>query len=79
MIDNNSGQLNIANMVMYVILVVLGVILSPIINDVVGNYINTSNATGTTLIILQSLVPMFWLGVIVTFFMFVTPMRQQQY
>jgi hypothetical protein len=59
-------------MIMWVILVAIGAIVTPLLAEFAEIAYNATNST-TTQIISQAIVPFFWLGVIITFFMFVSP------
>lgn len=76
---NKKGQLSIINIVFFVVLVVMGAILTPIVSNFTDDTITTNNYTGTTAFLLNSIVPLMWLGIIITFFLYVTPIRPQQY
>lgn len=76
---NKTGQLSIINIVFFLILVVLAAVISPIISEVLDDSIATNNYTGIVALLMNSIVPMFWLGIIITFFLYVTPIRPQQY
>ena len=76
---NKSGQLSIINIVFFLILVVLAAVISPIISSVLDDSIIANNYTGIVALLMNSIVPMFWLGIIITFFLYVTPIRPQQY
>lgn len=74
-----KGQLSIINIVFFVILVALAAVLSPIISEMMDNSIEANNYTGTTALLMNNIVVMFWIGIIITFFLYVTPLRPQQY
>lgn len=76
---NKKGQLSIINIVFFLILVVLGAVLTPIMSEFLDDTITANNYTGTTALLMNSLVPLFWIGIIITFFLYVTPIRPQQY
>lgn len=76
---NRRGQLSIINIVFFLILVAVGAVVSPIMSDFLNSAILANNYTGTTALLMNSLVPMFWIGIIITFFLYVTPLRPQQY
>jgi hypothetical protein len=73
------GQLSIINIVFFVILAIMGAILSPIISETMDTSITANNYTGITALLMNSVVPVFWIGIILTFFLYVTPIRPQQY
>ncbi len=76
---NTKGQLSIVNIIFFVILVFMLAITSSVINTFINEQITVNNYTGTTLILMQLIVPFMWLGLIITFFLYVTPIRPQQY
>lgn len=76
---NKQGQLSIINIVFFVILVALAAVLSPIISEMMDNSIEANNYTGTTALLMNNIVVVFWIGIILTFFLYVTPLRPQQY
>jgi hypothetical protein len=65
--------------VFFLILVILGAILTPIMSEFLDDTVDNNNYTGTTALLLNSIVPLFWIGIIITFFLYVTPLRPQQY
>lgn len=75
---NRKGQLSIVNMLFWVILVAIGAILTPILSDFANQAAVSANSTLGT-IIAGAIVPMFWLGVLITFFLYITPIRPSQY
>lgn len=76
-----KGQLSIINIVFFMVLVVLVAVLTPIINSFITEYQTSNNITSssTTGLITNAIVPLIWVGVIITFFLYVTPVRPQQY
>lgn len=76
---NKKAQLSIINIVFFLILVVLAAVISPIISETIDESITQNNYTGMTALLMNSIVPMFWIGIIITFFLYVTPIRPQQY
>ena len=76
---NKRGQLSIVNIVFFLILVAVGAVVSPIMSSFLDASIIANNYTGTTALLMNSLVPMFWIGIIITFFLYVTPVRPQQF
>ncbi len=76
---NKIGQLSIVNIVFFLILVVLAAVISPIMSETLDDSIVANNYTGTTALLMNSIVPMFWIGLIITFFLYVTPIRLNQY
>lgn len=76
--NNKRAQLSIVNIVMWLILVAMGAVFTPIISEFANIAANATNNT-LTQIVANSLVPFFWIGIIITFFLYVTPMRIQQY
>lgn len=78
-IQSRKGQLSIVNIVFFVILVVLAAVISPILSGFLDESIIVNNYTGLTALLMNSIVPLFWIGIIITFFLYVTPIRPQQY
>jgi hypothetical protein len=68
---NNKGQLQIVNIIMFFIVIAISAIISPIISSFMSAAINSSNATGTSLLLMQSVVPIFWIGIIMLFFIMI--------
>jgi len=62
----------IVNIIMFVMILAVAAVISPILGSFMDASIIAQNATGITLIIMQSIVPMFWLGIIILFFMMIT-------
>lgn len=77
---NKKGQLSFINIFSWVILLILGVIFTPMINSFISDTINnTANLSTMTLLIMRSVLPMFWLGIVITFFLYVAPIQPRQY
>lgn len=78
---NKQAQLSIINIVFFLILVVLAAVVTPIMNGVLQDVLNTSNMnlSSTARLAVQAVIPFFWLGVIITFFLYVSPIRPEQY
>lgn len=74
-----KAQLSLINIVFFVILVAMAAVTTPIISAFISDAVNSSNLSGTSTIIVNSIVPVFWLGVIITFFLYVTPLRPREY
>lgn len=77
--ESKKAQLSLINIVFFLIIVVLGAVVTPIMSGFITDLQNTTNLTTTSTIILNSIVPVFWLGVVITFFLYVAPVRPQQY
>jgi uncharacterized protein (UPF0333 family) len=73
-----KGQLSIVNIFMWVILVAIGAVVTPILSEFAQVAANATNAT-TAILLANSIVPVFWLGVVITFFLYIAPIRVQQY
>ena len=69
---NKKGQLSLINMVWWVILVAVGAVFTPILADFANIAATSANSTMGT-VIAGALVPFFWIGVILTFFIYVIP------
>lgn len=76
---DKKGQLSIVNIIFFLILVVVVAIINPIIGSFIDNSIATHNYSATSLLIMNNITAMVWIGVIITFFLYVTPIRPQQY
>jgi len=76
---NRRGQLSIINIVFFLILVVIGAVVAPIIDSVLEEYVTNNNVTGTKALLANNITVIFWIGIIITFFLYVTPIRPQQY
>ena len=75
-----QGQQQILNIIIFLLTVVIAAVFTPIISTFMNDAINSSNATGTTLLLMQNVVTVFWIGIIITFFMMIGSMRGgQQY
>ena len=77
---NKKGQLSFINIFSWVILLILAVIFTPMINSFISDTINnTPNLSTMTLLIMRSILPVFWLGIVITFFLYVAPIQPRQY
>lgn len=75
-----KGQLSITNIMFFVIIVVVAVVVTPIMSGAIDDSITTNNITGLSALVMNSIVPVFWLGIVATFFIFISPIsaiRQQ--
>jgi hypothetical protein len=68
----------IVNLIMFVIVVAIAAVISPIISGFMNAAIIAQNASGTALLLMQSIVPMFWIGIVVLFFVMISSGGQQQ-
>lgn len=76
---NKKGQLSIINIIFYLILVFIMAIASGVINEFLTTAATAANYSGLTLTLVQLIVPFMWLGLIITFFLYVVPVRPQQF
>lgn len=76
-IMNNKGQLSLINMIWWIIIVIVGAIFTPILADWANVASTTANSTAGSLIA-SALVPLFWVGIVITFFIFVIPIGIQR-
>ena len=77
---NKKGQLSFINIFSWVILLILGVIFTPMINSFISDTINnTANLSTMTLLVMRAILPLFWLGIVITFFLYVAPIQPRQY
>jgi uncharacterized membrane protein len=80
MTGTKKGQLSITNIMFYLIIVVIAVVVTPIMSGAIDDSITTNNITGMNALVMNAIVPVFWLGIIATFFIFISPIsaiRQQ--
>lgn len=77
MFKNKKGQLSLINMLWWVILVAVGAVLTPLLADFAAIGANNSNSTMGSLIA-SAIVPFFWLGIVITFFIYVIPVGLQR-
>ena len=76
---NKRGQLSIINIVFFLILVVLGAVIAPVMDSVLEDYVEGNNVSGTKALLANNITVIFWIGIIITFFLYVTPIRPQQF
>jgi len=75
---NKQGQLSITNILFWVVLVAIGAVVTPILSEFAYMAsVEANSSLGT--VIAQAIVPMFWLGVVITLFIYVSPVRPTQY
>ena len=79
MFKNKKGQLSMVNIIFFVILAFIMAISSSVLNGFLDGQIIANNYTGMTAVLINLIVPFMWLGLIITFFLYVTPIRPQQY
>lgn len=78
--ENKKGQMLIVNIILYVIVLIVAAVLTPVISQAIVESINNSmNLSSTSIMVMNMIVPIFWLGIIVIFFIAVVPrpMRDQ--
>lgn len=74
-----NGQLSIINILIWFVMIFISVILTPIMNDTITQaWICATNDT-TQLLIAHAVVPIYWIGIIITLFLFVSPIRPRQF
>jgi len=76
---NNRGQLSIINIIFFMILVFFMAVCSGVINQFLNDIAVTMNFTGLTLTLVNLIVPFMWIGLVVILFLYITPIRPQQY
>ena len=76
---NIRGQLSIVNIIFFLILVAVVAVINPIIGSFIDTSIASNNYSATSLLLMNNITAMVWIGVIITFFLYVTPIRPQQY
>lgn len=74
-----KGQASfIINAITFSIVVVVAAVLTPMLLEFLNDIITTYSITGTTLLLMDSIVPFFWLGVITIWFVLIRPNTQIQ-
>ena len=76
---NNRGQLSIINIIFFMILVFIMAICSGVVNSFLTQFATDMNFTGLSLTLINLIVPFMWLGLVITFFLYITPIRPQQF
>jgi ABC-type dipeptide/oligopeptide/nickel transport system permease component len=77
---NTKGQLQIIiSLILFVVVIAIAAVVSPVIGSFMDAAIISQNATGTSLILMQAVVPVFWIGIILIFLMMISGRQQQQY
>jgi TRAP-type C4-dicarboxylate transport system permease small subunit len=76
---NRRGQLSIINIIFFLILTFVMAVCSGVIDQFITTFAVQMNATGLTLTLMNLVVPFMWLGLVITFFLYVVPIRPQQY
>jgi hypothetical protein len=74
---NKRGQLSIINIMWFVILVAVGAVVTPLLAEFAAIGADAANSSMGSLGA-SAIVPFFWLGVIITFFIYVIPQGVQQ-
>jgi len=73
------GQLSMVNIIFFVITAFVLALCSGIISSFLAQAVIDYNYTGITALIISAIVPMMWLGLLVTLFMFIAPVRPGQF
>jgi hypothetical protein len=73
---NKVGQLSIVNIMFFVIIVAVAVVCTPVMMGFIDDAVTTYNISGLTYLIMESIIPVFWLGIIATFFIYISPISQ---
>ena len=76
---NKRGQLSMVNIIFFVVLALVMAVASSVINGFLQEQVTVNNYTGMTLILINLIVPLMWIGLIITFFLYVVPIRPQQF
>ena len=76
---NKRGQLSMVNIILFVVLALVMAVASSVINGFLQEQVTVNNYTGMTLILINLIVPLMWIGLIITFFLYVVPIRPQQF
>lgn len=67
-----KGQLTIVSIIMWVMLVIVAAVMTPIVQQSADTVVNSTNNSMTQLTA-QAITPVMWIGVIASFFVFVQP------
>ena len=70
---NKKGQLSIINIIWFVITVIIGAVFTPVIDAFCVSAASGITNNTMALTIVSFVVPFFWLGIIITFFIYVIP------
>lgn len=76
---NNRGQLSLINIIFFMILALVMAVCSSVINSFLSEMVAANNYSATATLLINLIVPMMWIGLVITFFLYVVPMRPQQY
>jgi MFS-type transporter involved in bile tolerance (Atg22 family) len=76
---NKKGQLSMVNIIFFLILAFVMAICSSVMNGFLNDQIIANNYTGMIATLINLVVPFMWLGLVVTFFLYVTPIQPRQY
>lgn len=79
MIKNKKGQLTLVNMLGFFVNVVVAAVLTVPMSEIVSESVGMSNLSTTASIIMNSMIFFFWLAVLITLFLYVTPQRPEQF
>ena len=72
-------QEQIINIIFFVVLVMIVGIATAIVGPFIDDQQASNNYSATTNMIMNMIVPIIWLGAIITFFLYVTPVRTNQF
>jgi hypothetical protein len=76
---NNRGQLSIINIIFFVILAFIMAVLTPVLSTFLEDSITSGNITGTSATLMHLIVPFMWIALLITLFLYVAPVRPQQF
>jgi hypothetical protein len=76
---NKKGQLSLINIMFFIMLVFVAGIGAAILDDFIEEQVIAHNTTGVQALLMNNITTFLWLGVVITFFLYVTPIRPQQY
>lgn len=79
MMNTKKGQLSIVNIFSFMILVIIMAILTPFISGFISDMISNGNYSDIQIMVANAIVPLMWVGLIITFFLYLTPIRPNQY
>ena len=74
---NKKGQLSLINMIWWFVIVALGAVLTPLLANYAQVASDNANSTMGSFIA-SAIVPFFWIGIIITFFLYVIPVGLQR-
>jgi uncharacterized membrane protein YeaQ/YmgE (transglycosylase-associated protein family) len=74
-----KGQLSIINVISWCVLCIIGAVMTPILVGFMDMAQSSVANYSAGQMIIGSVIVIYWLGIIITFFVYVTPSRRQEY